>query len=382
MAFFQRHRGKHVVVYTTKDGRQRALPRELTKHLDRESDHNIEAWVRQWEAKNGAATAPKVAVLDPQHNYWVAQYLDYLGKDRHRGPKTVKDHRTALGYVFDFFVKTKKLADPNDWIDAAPEMAAWAREKGRSEDQLQKMNSALRGFWAWLREEGHVLRSAPDLRLRPHRRVGRSTPLPRAIAANEVLSWAAARPETDRLAIAGLCAYFFALRPQEIFALRPVDFTAGSKALDTEAGATMARLVLDHGARLVVNIQRQRQQDGEIAVPKAHSKGIVACAGAAAAKALVNRLTALKLGPKDLIFGQWMNDWWFELWARQGLPGVTLKDLRRAAGLWLGGRTRFAEEPTSLMHHLRHRRIDTTMLYIRRPEDKLNEEEWTLDLDA
>jgi integrase len=61
----------------------------------------------------------------------------------------------------------------------------------------------------------------------------------------------------------------------------------------------------------------------------------------------------------------------FAVWQRHGLPslGVTLHDLRRASGFYLG---RVIEVPVTLIQdHLRHENINTALLYLRRPREEM-----------
>jgi integrase len=51
------------------------------------------------------------------------------------------------------------------------------------------------------------------------------------------------------------------------------------------------------------------------------------------------------------------------------VDGITLKDLRRASLYHLGHHTAFSGELTLLMKHARHKEPQTTMLYLRRPDE-------------
>ncbi len=56
-----------------------------------------------------------------------------------------------------------------------------------------------------------------------------------------------------------------------------------------------------------------------------------------------------------------------------------MKDLRRASIYWLGHHTNIGI--IELKSHARHKRVDTTALYLRRPEEQIDELD-ALDLDA
>jgi hypothetical protein len=135
--------------------------------------------------------------------------------------------------------------------------------------------------------------------------------------------------------------------------------------------------------RLVVHI-REQKTDGKIgssasSEPKAHSKGWVGCFNEQAAREIVELLTGF--GPTQPLFSVTNNRTLYKYWQQDGIQGITLKDLRRASLYWLGHHSNFSKEPIKLMKHARHKRIDTTMLYLRRPEESL-EGNLVLDLDA
>jgi hypothetical protein len=126
--------------------------------------------------------------------------------------------------------------------------------------------------------------------------------------------------------------------------------------------------------KFAINITKQRTQEGTITKPKAFSVGWVACFNEAAARAVVTHIKAM--GTEEL-FPQ-RNDWLFEHWKKFGIPGITLKDLRRSSLYYLGHRV--GMEFSGLSAHARHAKPETTMLYLRRPEE--NMESLDLDLDA
>lgn len=371
MAFWQRRRGKQVVVYVWSGGKQRALPRATTRHLDSEPDHNVDWWVHDWEARNGAADEEQ-RPTDPRLQGWIDRYVADIRK--RRSPKTASDHRHHLAEdVIPYFVRHLGLVDPNDWPRHSARMAAWLRDQGRSEHQIQKANTALRAWWRWLGDEGTVLHGL-DLRVRAAIRTAAPTPLSRLVSPDEVLAHVQSTTSIDTR-IAAILGYFFSLRPQEVMALRRCDFVAGASAAKLEACRTSARL--GQFGRLAVHVHRQRLQSGEFAPPKAHSVGWVACFDERAARILVEILRSIE--PDAPLFVH-QNDWCFERWKRHGISAITLKDLRRASCYWLGHNTRFAEEPISAMKHMRHKDFETTLGYLRRPTETV--ELVDLDLDA
>ena len=54
-----------------------------------------------------------------------------------------------------------------------------------------------------------------------------------------------------------------------------------------------------------------------------------------------------------------------------GYPGMTLKDLRRASLYWLGHYS--SVDLVALKNHARHRNVETTSLYTRRPLEDVSD---------
>ena len=69
----------------------------------------------------------------------------------------------------------------------------------------------------------------------------------------------------------------------------------------------------------------------------------------------------------SLIIDTFKPDYWVKKWSKYGIPGVTLKDLRRASLYWLGHYSNLTFN--GLRNHARHTNYDTTLLYTRRPEE-------------
>lgn len=373
MAFWQRLKSGRIKIYYSAGGKQQTLPKHLYAHLDNEPDHNVEAWIRGWEAKHERiAPGVEAPVITGAMKRHVEEYLAFLAS-RGKSPKTVADHKRMLhAYILPYFVGKNKLEDPNDWPRVSARLAAWMRDAGESEHQILKANAAIRGFWEWMADEQHVLHGV-SIRVRAPIVREQETPLGRVVLPAEVLEWAR-RCTREDVRFMGLVGYFFSLRPQETFELRRSDFVAGTAALGTEAGRIMARHKL-YG-RLAVNIQRQKTQAGDVTEPKAYSRGYVACFSEQAARMVVDLLKDKEAG---VDFFSYLPDWGYALWSRHGLPGISLKDLRRASIYWLGHHTDISDVMV-LMKHARHRKVETTLKYLRRPEDQVADQE--LDLDA
>ncbi len=373
MAFWQRKRGKDVYVYVSKNGKQTPLSRDLTRHLDNEPDHNIDYWVQEYTRNFEKPQREITQIVDPILARLVESYCSYMVSRRKKSPKTAADHeRMLLTYILPYFHNSKKMDDPNQWWKASAGLADYLLEQGQSEFQVARANSALRGFWDYLQKKERVLNGL-ELKVEPAIREDSETPLPRRVSPEEVLEFA--RGAEPRYALLAILGYFFSLRPQESLALRVCDFLAGTEATFLQCCQTMNRYKLFD--RLAVRIERQKTQDGTMEEPKAYSKGWVACFSEAAAQLLVE-LTK-DLDPEALLFDH-QNDWNLKLWRRNGIPGITLKDLRRASSLYLGHEGGF--EFVALNKHCRHKKPETTMLYLRRPEEKVLRPGKKLDLGA
>ena len=98
-----------------------------------------------------------------------------------------------------------------------------------------------------------------------------------------------------------------------------------------------------------------------------------------AAKLIVQILKHIE-NDQELIFAKHTNDTWFRKWEESGYANVTLKDLRRASLGYLGHHTKFELVP--LKNHARHSKVDTTMQYLRRPAEKVEDKNDYLDLEA
>ncbi len=209
-----------------------------------------------------------------------------------------------------------------------------------------------------------------DLPLDTPRRTAQPTTLAYTLTPDQVLAFA--RQTTDpRMRLMALVGYFGSLRPQELFALRRSDFHAGAAVRDKECCKVMAAAGL-FGA-FAVDVRRQRKQAGTFGPPKAFSVGLVALFHEAAATMI--RAELLTRDQDALLFG-FLPGWEAKLWSRGGLPGLTLHDLRKASVYWLGHHGGLDVIP--LKNHARHAKVETTMLYCRRPLEQAEEHDDTL----
>lgn len=370
MAYWQRKDNKYVCVYVSRDGDQKPLPRKLTRHLDGEPDHNVQYWVDNYIRQHiGEAPRP---LSDTGLTDMVLRFVTHQTEFKDRSPDTVREHRRLLlEYVLPYFlVHEPPLKDPNQWAAISPHLTKHLQAKGLSYHNIRKCLNSLKVFWKWLEEEG-VVQAGVNIRIRRPPLKRTKTPLESTL--DPVIVRSRMRPESP-IALMLALGYFFSLRTFELFGLKPSDFVAGGGALGLECCRIMTAAGL-YG-RLAVNITRQRRRTGELVEPKADSKGWVACFDEAAARFIVSQLQGL---PRDeLIFPGGVYPG-LRAWRKHYPDSTTLKDLRRASIYWLGHHT--AMQPAQLMKHARHTNIQTTLLYMRRPEEFLSQG-GDLDLDA
>lgn len=364
--YFQRRRGTQVLIYyRTSAGKLKTVPRSQISHLDHEPDHNVQAWIAEhvgrWEPAGGAPR--DLLVSESKLTAWVEAWVKHREK-RGLGTKNTRTRaKHALLYdVIPYFLSmTPPRTKPESWISASFGLVDWQEAQGVSEANRIHARTALRKWWKWLGDTRRILPGL-DLPLDSTRRTAQLTPLAYTLTPDEVLKFATACTD-ERMRLMALLGYFASLRPQELFALHRADFTAGPAAADKECCRVMAK----HGlfGKLLVNIHQQMTQAGELVPPKAFSRGLVAIFNETAATMIRTSLLARK-DPDKLLF-DFKPNWNAELWKRGGIPGLTLHDLRKASIYWLGHYGGL--EVVQLKNHARHSKIDTTMLYCRRPTE-------------
>lgn len=383
MAFWQRKSNRRVFVYYREGGKTCTVPRDEVRHLDPEPDHNVQAWVEQFDLRRGIAKP-----VDALDEVWARRVESFLDS-RRRSAKTDMDHRHALvTHVIPYFLNHCGLEDPNHWPTRSGQFRTWARETaGLTEHQLQKANTALRAFWEWLGDE--QLRAAHmALRIRQANREATQTPLRFTYTPEEILAWAAPRPDDCPFALMGLAGYAFSLRPYEHPAMRRARFVAGEAATRLDCGRLMASYGLY--ARLAFHVETQIGSDGVEKKPKANYVTWLACPWESLARELVRRLKAWGGEAEDRLLAAYSTDTWLKKWKlvapRRRLEDgtevwLTLKDLRRASLKHLGHHTKLGENPTAFLRHSRHTKFETAMLYCRAPGERVAAAD-DLDLDA
>ena len=117
MASWYRKKGKYVVVFVSTAGKLKALPRDLTRHLDGEPDHNIDYWLTQYEITSGLT---KTTSTTPDLTRLVEQYIKYF-TSRDMAAGTAAEHkRHLLQHVIPYFLsQTPPMEDPNAWATDA-----------------------------------------------------------------------------------------------------------------------------------------------------------------------------------------------------------------------------------------------------------------------
>jgi integrase len=368
--YFQRRKNRKgiTVYYTAKDGRIKTVPRHFLEHLDNEPDSLIDAWVRTNESRwDSAGESPLGLLLSDSH---LEEMLKSWGSFREKRGYGIKNTRTRALHalhddVFPYFLSHKPpLTDPNDWPKISFGLVEWQEKEGISEANRVHSRTALRKFWRWLADTRKILPGL-DLPLDMTKRTAKLTTLGYTLAPSEVLDFAKGKP--PHIQLMALVGYFASLRPQELFALRRSDFFAGKSVVDKECCRVMAKYGLFD--KLAVDISRQCRQDGSFAPPKSFSKGLVAVFNEQAAVQI--RTILLTVKDADAPLFDFKPNWNAELWKRHGITGLTLHDLRKASIYWLGHHGGLDLIP--LKNHARHSKVDTTMIYCRRPLESVGE---------
>jgi len=370
MAGWQRTPAGKVSVYYYMNGKQKKLPRAETTHLDNEPDHNIEYWITNWELSHQVRRVPTVRLSDTEVIKLLDRFCKYM-QSRGKDERTIRGYRNGLlAYTLPFFVEIELLRSPSFWPSRSIKLLAHMETTlGLGPRTINTYNVALRRFWHWMTEEGIV---DQPLRLRNAIVGGSKTPLKFTITPKDVLDHVYGSPKIRLIALIG---FFFSLRSQELAAICPSDFKGGSKVTGLECCKVMAKAKLY--SRFAAKITKQKSGKN-IKGPKNNSTGWVACFDERAAREIVELLRDLP--PTEPIWTT-RPDWLYKVWGREGFPGITIKDLRRASIYWLGhyGGMDF----TALKNHARHSDPSTTALYVRRPDDLGDEDDWVeLDLDA
>lgn len=369
--FFQRKPGKthpRVCVYYFDNNKQVQVPRHLTKHLDDKPDIMVEEWMT-WYAAVNALSAKAVRVdLGSELEDLLKLWRLYL-KSRQLNPVTVRLHLDCVRLALPLFRETEM----NSWYLLSGELYEYLLKTGINAYRHKRVNQSFGSFYKWLQRTNKIKhRHGLLLENRPLEEA--KTPLRFTLTPEDVLEYAASCqvPELKFVALAG---YFFSLRTSEVFGVRRQDFLAGKQVLTFECYKVMAKAGLF--GKLLINVRNCRRPNGTEYLPSKRKKGgLVGCFDQRAAEVLVKLLKPLEPG---LVVSKHLPEHWSKQWKLHGIPGVTIKDLRRASLYWLG---HYSDLPfVALKNHARHSNTETTALYVRRPEEEFTED-MELDLDA
>lgn len=342
----------YLQVYDPEKRRGRVLPRHESRHLDDMSDEEIRAILKP------VAVTPKLSDAEKLGKDW----LRYLGEEMGLDRQTVRQRQSGLErFVYPFFIHESKLP-VEEWPNHTAKFYRWLVARNSTASQIRVANTALSIFYKWLGEE-NILKPT-KLALRTGKRGARETPLIRTVSPEEVLKWAKKCP-IPHVKFIGLAGYFFSLRPQEVFALCREDFNH-TAAIETLESVKVMKSV-SMGMKLAVYVAKQKQNAGTVSPDaKKGSKGWVCCFHNEAADMLIEMLSHMRTGETIC---RWNNKKLYDDWKTHGLKDVSVKDLRRASAYYLGHYSKLS--PVQLMKHMRHKKIETTMIYCRRPDEAL-----------
>jgi hypothetical protein len=351
--------------YDSEVGEGRTLPRDDSRHLDGLSNGRIREIL---DSEKEVVERPC-----PNHEAWkhVDRWLQYE-IERRRDPHTVKEHRSQIErFVLQFFLGEMGGPKLEDWPKHTGKFYKWMVSKGRvvgsrrepaTTSQIRLANISLRKFYRWLGEENLV--TPVELLLRSPIIEDRGPRLPRPVSPEEVLQWAETCTITY-VKFIGLMGYFFSLRPQEIFAAMRHDFRTGADIVSLECVKAMREGGLYH--KLAFYVRRQKQNSGAVLdSAKKNRKDWVCCFDERAARAIYQIISPLQ--PDETVC-KYNNRKLYENWAKHGIADLSIKDLRRASLHFLGHYSEL--RPMQLMKHARHKRIQTTLIYCKHPEESL-----------
>ena len=370
MFFTQCKQTLKVRLYETIDGKQKALPRSKSVHLDGQPLDVIKIFVSQFNK-------PKLVSSNEQLTAYVEAYSAYY-LQQGSNPATVSSKKHLLiTYVLPYFISINTL-DPNSWVSKCVKLVDYLTAKGLSHNQITKCNVGLNQLWNYLQDE-QIVNSSMKLRLRKPMLLDKpDTPLLYTLTPQDVIAYAR-NVDSSEMAFLALVGYFFSLRTQESLALTRADFRAGNAASELECCKVMARKGLY--SKFAVNVSKQKSKSLKVdnAKPKNGSKGWISCFELEAAKLIIEKVKLLEASAKAGPLVKFCVDYNIKLWRNLGIPGITIKDLRRASLYYLGHYTNMGL--IELKSHARHNKTDTTTLYLRRPEEPLEKAD-DLDLEA
>lgn len=356
--YYQLKPGKkspRVCVYYWKDDKQVQVPRKLTKHLDGKPEAMIDDWMVWYAATKSIALRVVKREFSSELEKLLGRYEEYL-KSRRKHPNTVKGHIDRVRLALPVFAD----ADYDGWYLLGGKLEEHLREHVNPH-RHNRINQSFRAFYVWLQQVNEI-RHRHGLLLVNRVLDETKTPLQFTLTPADVLAWAKACPVPELKFIA-LAGFFFSLRTGEVFGARRHDFVAGKAVEVFEDYKVLSKV--GQATKLVINIQNCRANNGKEYKPSARKRGgIVVCTNTEAAQLLIKLINAHE---GYVITEDHKPEYWVKTWRKRGIPGITIKDLRRASLYWLG---HYTDIPfVGLKNHARHRDPETTALYVRRPEE-------------
>jgi integrase len=375
--YYQLKPGKknpRVCVYHWKDGKQVQIPRKLTKHLDGKPEAIINDWMVWYAATRSIALRTIKREFNSRLEALLERYKGYL-QSRRKHPNTVKGHMDRVRLALPVFAD----ADLDSWFLLGGKLEEHLRDHVNPH-RHNRINQSFKAFYIWLQQVNEI-KHRHGLLLANRVTDESKTPLQFTLTPDQVLAWAKACASAELKFIA-LAGFFFSLRTGEVFGARRKDFVAGSAVQAFEDYKALNRI--DRAAKLAINITNCRNNNGKDYKPSARKRGgIVVCTHTEAAKLLAKLINARDgyIIPPKTDESTHKPEYWVKLWRKRGIPGITIKDLRRASLYWLG---HYTDIPfVALKNHARHRDPETTALYVRRPEEAFDTGELKpLDLEA
>lgn len=292
---FPSFRGRRVFVFYYPPGgtRQKALPREQTRHLDGEPEEVVREWVTRWSNLNEIQKVRPDLVTSALPAKWQKLIDDFCShlKAKGRADNTISDHRRHVETSLPFFIE-QGCSSLSDFPKYSRKLGDWLLGRGKTPRRVYAINQSLQVFWRYLDVNRGLVEGV--LRLVGGQKDKAPTPLKLTIAPTDILSFAFTKDDIKLFALLG---YFFSLRPQEVLALTPGHFKAGSTASTLECCKTLANVGLYD--KLAVHIVRQKVGN-KFKDPKKNSVGWVGCFNPEAAKVIVKLLIGKK--STDLLF--------------------------------------------------------------------------------
>ena len=391
---FYRDKGNRVIaqIYLVDQRRQIKIPRKYIKHLDRLTNtEEIQTFIDNWANLEYPALKIKARFFAEKDEAKVLFDKFVISTDTLR--ENGLSEETKRDFYYQYFEKyigkffgARGIKDVRAWGFHLIDLRDWLlHHESKSRKLTSRVLSRLEQFSKYLVEARII--AEPWLVNKPDTGANDHTPLPREIKPEDIMGFAqkalkAEEPRED-IALLALIGFYMGLRPGETFALKREDFFTGEQS-EKRSITNLRFAKYGLGSKLTVVINKQKKRDKitregdkitarEVNTPPPKtpgSKGYVTCWDKDAAKAIAVILQGRQTGPlfvqtRDVLF-----DKWAEVTKSGELADITLHDLRRASGFYLG---RILDIPFALLQdHLRHKDPRTTHKYTRRPKDDYN----------